>query len=118
MEKKKLEQLLDSMGIAYTHTASRASSQCHQSLGHYNIGGAWIEDEMQLNLEPDGVLIRDLRQQTQICEYCNVIVDGGSEAICKISFRAGVSRGWEGRCKTCDKTMDFNTFFCRKKSSN
>lgn len=110
MEKNKLQEYLDIMGISYTHTATRATAQSQESRGHYNITGDFIEDEVVLNVEPDGIVIESIPPQTKVCEHCNLVVDNPPMVLCK-KRKSGITANiWTANCKTCKKDMDFASF--------
>lgn len=110
MEKKRFEELLDTMGIVYTHTASRATQQSRQSLGRYTMTGDWIEEETILNSEPDGVKIEEIACSPSVCDYCDLIVD--KPAVLNIQYKINrfKSTDWKVKCKTCRKELDFMDF--------
>lgn len=116
MQRELLEKILQDMGVDYTHTATRSSEQRPKSNGRYSTTGDWIEEEIVLNTVPDGVRIKNLNQQTQVCDYCNVLVDETPNVICQ--YYKSRKNTWEGRCTLCKKTMDFATFMGREKDKD
>lgn len=118
MDKKQFEQLLDSMGISYTHTANRATQQLHQSRGRYTMTADWIEEEFVPNSEPDGVLIEKIKQEPQVCDYCDVIVDNAPYLNIQYKINRYKSTDWKIRCRTCKKEIDFRDFKASLKSDD
>jgi hypothetical protein len=110
MEKKLFEEMLNSMGIAYTHTASRASSQLRPSQGHYNISGSWIEDDFILNAEPDGVEIKSFPKTPVVCEYCDLLVDKTPVIQVQCKNNKFDKTEWKIKCKGCKKDIEYKDF--------
>lgn len=115
MDKKQFEELLDSMGIAYTHTANRATQQSRESLGRYNSTGDWVATDTILHVEPDGIEIENLQKQTQACDHCGLLVDQTPRFNCNYVIR---KNHWNTRCSLCKKSIDFPTFMGRNKGSD
>ena len=115
MEKKQFETLLDSMGITYIHTANRPTAQSHESLGHYNMSGGWVEEDIVIHQEPDGVKIKQIPFDPN-CGWCNVVVDKPAEIIAQNKRGKYQEKNWTVKCRTCSKELDFATFMGRKKT--
>ncbi len=110
MEQKQFEQLLDIMGISYTHTASKPTSQLHQSRGRYSSTGDWIEEEYIPNKMDTGVKIEAIPKETGVCEHCNLVVDELPVIHIQCKVNRFKSTDWKIKCKTCKKEIDFRDF--------
>jgi len=110
MEAKQFEQLLDTMGISYTHTATKPTAQLHPSRGRYSTTGDWVEIETEFNTEPTGVKITDLPKKTIVCEYCSLVVD--KAPLIWIQCKPGQykMKNWKVKCADCKCILDFATF--------
>jgi hypothetical protein len=117
MEKKLFEELLNSMGIAYTHTASRAASQLRPSQGHYNITGSWIEDDFILNAEPDGIEIKSFPKTPVVCEYCDLLVDKTPVIHAQCKF-GRYQTEWKIKCKDCKKDIESTDYRAAQKAQD
>lgn len=109
MDKKQFEDLLNSMGISYTHTASRATSNSRESLGRYSTTGDWIEEEIVLNAEPDGIKIKALPNEPCVCDHCGLVVDKAPviNVTCKVNRW---KTDWRVKCQDCKKILEYKDF--------
>jgi hypothetical protein len=118
MQLKLLIALLDKMNVSYKYTANRAAAQFHPTVGHYNLGGDWIEDELVLATDSDGIEITKIPACTKPCEYCGIVQSKGTYVIAQIKTPAYYDQSWRIRCKTCKKDLDYNSFIGDKNSND
>jgi hypothetical protein len=108
MKQEKLQQLLDTMGIVYIHTATKPTAQSHPSQGHYNNLGDWIDERIDVQVEPTGIKIKDIPKDKSVCDYCNVIKSPLLHIQCKNNrYRM---TGWKVKCQDCKKEIEFQDF--------
>lgn len=110
MEQKRLERLLDTMGISYTHTATKPTQQLHPSKGRYTMTGDWVETEYTPQVEDVGVKINQMPKETSVCEYCNLVVDNRPVIHLQCKVNRFKSTDWKIKCKDCKKEIDFRDF--------
>lgn len=110
MEQKLFEQLLDAMGIAYTHTSTRPTQQLHQSLGRYSTTGEWIEEQYIPMTKPDGIKVTTIPDESGICDHCSLVVDKLPVIHIQCKVNRFKSTDWKIKCKDCKKEIDFRDF--------
>ena len=116
MDQKQLERLLDSMGISYTHTATKPISQLHPSKGRYTMTGDWIETEYSPKVEQVGVKIDSIPEECKICEHCNLVVDKPPVIHLQCKVNRFKSTDWKVKCRDCKKEIDYVDFKASIKS--
>lgn len=107
MEQKQLELLLDTMGISYTHTATKPTAQSHPSRGRYTMTGDWIEEEFTPNVEPVGVKIKAIPEETTVCEHCKLVVDKAPVIQIKCKSNRFMTPDWKIKCVDCKKPIEY-----------
>lgn len=110
MEQKQFEKLLDTMGISYTHTASKPTQQLHPSRGRYTMTGDWIEEEFMPQVEPVGVKVKEIPTESGVCEHCNLVVDKLPVIQIKCKSNRFMTPDWKIKCVTCKKEIDYIDF--------
>lgn len=109
MEKKLLEQQLTELGITYTHKSNRATDSISESIGRYSTTGDWIEEEIILHVEPDGIEIQKF-QKCYNCNYCDLILDKMPVFQLSTKMNRYKKDVWLVKCLSCRKGIDFKTF--------
>jgi hypothetical protein len=110
MDQKQLERLLDSMGISYTHTATKPTQQLHPSRGRYTMTGDWIEEEYSPQVEPVGVRVDAIPDESKICDHCGYVVDKQPVIHIQCKVNRFKSTDWKIKCKDCKKEIEFKDF--------
>ncbi len=116
MEQKQFEQLLDAMGITYTHTSTRPTSQLHQSQGRYTMTGDWVETEYIPSVENDGVKIEAIPNESNVCDHCGLVVDKQPVIHVQCKVNRFKSTDWKIKCRDCKKEIDYIDFKASIKS--
>ena len=110
MEQKRLEQLLSSMGISYTHTATKPTAQLHPSQGRYSTTGDWIETEFNPQVEMTGVKVTDIPSDPGVCEYCDLVVDKPPVIHLQCKVNRFKTTDWKIKCQNCKKVIEYKDF--------
>lgn len=118
MEKQKLEQCLTAMGVKYTHGVKTGSPKSVETKGHYNMNAGWIEDEVIFNTEPDGIVITEMPQETQVCEYCDSLVDKAPIIHLQCKTNRFRTVDWKVKCRDCKKEIEYKDFKSLNKSAD
>ena len=118
MEQKQLERLLDTMGISYTHTATKPTAQSHPSKGRYTMTGDWIEEEFTPNIEATGVKITTIPDQPGVCVHCNLVVDNPPIIQIKCKSNRFMTPDWKIKCVTCKKPIEYTDYRATQKAQD
>lgn len=110
MEQKQLEQMLDTMGITYVHTATKPNGQQHLSRGRYNTTGDWIETEFTPQVTDAGIEITKIPNQTTVCEHCDLVVDKIPVIQIKCKSNRYMTPDWKIKCVDCKKQIEYTDY--------
>jgi hypothetical protein len=118
MEQKQLEQMLDKMGITYTHTATKPTAQVHPSQGRYTMTGDWVETEFTPQVTDVGVKIDSIPEQPGVCEHCNLVVDKHPVIQIKCKSNRFMTPDWKIKCVTCKKSIEYTDYRASQKPAD
>lgn len=110
MEQKQFEKILDGMGITYTHTATKPTSQHHESRGRYTSTGDWVETEYIPKVLDVGVKIDVIPEEASVCEHCNLVVDKPPVIQIKCKSNRFMTPDWKIKCVTCKKQIEYTDY--------
>jgi hypothetical protein len=118
MEQKQLEQLLDTMGISYTHTATKPTAQLHPSQGRYTMTGDWIETEFTPNIKATGLKITTIPNKPGVCEYCSLVVENKPVIHAQCKFGRYQTVDWKIKCRDCKKPIEYTDYRAAQKAQD